>query len=604
MVERNQSKKNFFHLLRKHRKAVIAFVVVTLLSLGIEGVGVGALVSALDAWGDGGVIERIPVLGDLLRGLDALSLIQRVRLIAVGLLVVIVTQSALQYARNVLAIRLSATVEGELKDAVVQQIYEVSPSYINEQNSAHIASLLISETTRAAKLVFLAANIAAAFAILAMYAMVMLVMSWQLTLVAVVLLCGFAYCSRLLIPPAKLHGAGGALVASQRRLHSVTVESLSTVKLAHLYSQEKQCIQRFRNVTRDYLRDSFVSEENIVRTKPLLNTFAVVGLVTLLIAATFFADKDSNTWLANTSVFLLIVFRLLGPASELNANHAKFSNFFSSFVSISNFLKRHDKTYIQNGLLDSHPCRAAIHFENVSFSYSTDCEPVLRNLSFQIPYGKKTAIVGASGCGKSTIINLLARLYDPNEGVIRADEVDLRDLDLRSWRRRIAIVCQENLLFHSSVFENLKYARPDASEQEILEASELAQVDDFVRQMPAGYETIIGDRGVRLSGGQRQRLAIARALLADPEILILDEATSALDLETEARIQDAVNQYSRGRTSVVSAHRLSTIQDADKIIVLSKGQIVEEGTHVELMARESHYMQLVQTQSVDPEMSV
>ncbi|MDF1844572.1 MAG: ABC transporter ATP-binding protein [Rubripirellula sp.] len=599
MAELRQSNEPLFQLLRRHRKAVAVFVVVTLLSLGIEGVGVGALISILNAWGDSGVGDRIPLIGEFLSRFDALSLIQRVRVVAIGLLVVVISQAALVYARNVLAIRLSATVDEELKAAVVKQVYDVSLRYMNEQASPHIASLFLTETTRSAKLVFLVAKMAAASAILVMYAAVMLVMSWQLTVIAVVLLCGFAYASRLLVPASKLHGAGRSLVESSKRLHAVTNESLSSVKLAHLYSQEKECIDRFSDATNKYLRDFFVGEENIVRAKPLLSIFAVTGLVTLLITATFFAGSDSNAWLASTSVFLLIVFRLLSPASDLNSSHAMFNNFSSSFVAVKNFLKRDDKPYLQNGLLESHPCKSAIQFENVSFSYSKDCEPVLRNLTFQIPCGKKTAIVGASGCGKSTIINLLARLYDPDEGVIRADEVDLRDLELNSWRRRIAIICQESLLFHSSVLKNLKFARPNASEQEVLAAAELAQVDDFVRQMPAGYETVIGDQGVRLSGGQRQRLAIARALVADPEILILDEATSALDSETEQRIQDAVDQYSRGRTCVISAHRLSTIRDADKIIVLSKGQIVEEGTHAELMGRESHYTQLVQMQGVE-----
>ncbi len=599
MVERNQAYEPLFDLLQKHRKAVVIFIALTLLSLAVEGIGVGALASMLDAWGDGGFVDRIPILGDLRSWVNALPLTQRVRLVALGLLGVVITQSALRYARNVFSIHLSVTVDEELKAAVVKQIYEVSLRYMNQQTSAHIASLLLMETTRSAKLVFLVANMAAAISILIMYAVIMLVMSWQLTLIAIVLLVGFAYASRLLIPASKLQSAGGAIVASRNRLHAVTVESLSSVKLAHLYSQEDQCIQRFSNATRNYLRDYFVSEENVLRTKPLLHIFAIVGLVTLLIAATFFADGNSNGWLASTSVFLLIVFRLLGPAADFNASHAMFSNLTSSFISVTEFLKREDKSYVPNGQIDSHACRSVIQFENVSFRYSSDCEPTLRNLSFQIPCGKKTAIVGASGCGKSTVINLLARLYDPDEGVIRADEVDLRDLDLSSWRSRIAIICQENLLFHCSIAENLKYARPDASEQDMLAASKLAQVDDFVRLMPDGYDTVIGDQGVRLSGGQRQRLAIARALLADPEILIMDEATSALDSGTEQRIQDAVDQYSQGRTAVISAHRLSTIRDADKIIVLSNGQIVEEGTHVELMARGNHYMQLVQAQNVE-----
>ncbi len=296
-------------------------------------------------------------------------------------------------------------------------------------------------------------------------------------------------------------------------------------------------------------------------------------------------------------MFLLIVFRLLGPATALNTSLAQLANLFPSFVPVHNFLDRADKPYTRSGSIKCKNLKNGIQFDNVSFRYDEQGDPALCNLSFEIPYGKKTAIVGASGSGKSTIINLLARLYDPDEGVILADSIDLRELETNSWRQGIAVVSQENLLFHSSVLENLKYSRPSATDEEAFAAAKLAQIDGFVQQLPNGYDTIIGDQGILISGGQRQRLAIARALIADPKFLIMDEATSALDSETERLIQEAVELYTKGRTALISAHRLSTVRDADNIIVLSNGSIVEQGTHIELMAYESHYKQLVQAQN-------
>lgn len=600
MADTNHSYKLLLPLLRKHRRIVIVFIAATLTSLAIEGLGVGAVVSMLDAWGDGGVVDDLPILGELRQRVDAMTLIHRVRLVAIVLLVIVVAESTLHYGKNMLALRLSLAVEAGLKSAIIDQVYHLSIRYINQQSSSHLASLLLSETARAAKLLFLVATMGASLAILSMYAIIMLMISWKLTLLAGVLLCAFSYPSRLLVPTSRLAHAGGAIVASQKRLHALIAESLASVKLAHLYSQEQQSIKRINEVTGTYLKDKYASEENTYRTRPLMNVFAVLGLVSLLIAGSFFAENDNDTWLASTSVFLLIVFRLLSPATALNSSHAQFANLFPAFLSVHAFLDHEKKPYLKSGNLKCNELRSGIQFENVSFSHTDQGEPALRDLSFEIPYGKKTALVGASGCGKSTIINLLARLYDPDEGTIRADAIDLRDLEINSWRKGIAVVSQENLLFHSSIIDNLKYARPNATDKEALAAAKLAQIDDFVQLLPNGYDTVIGDQGILLSGGQRQRLAIARALIADPRLLIMDEATSALDSETERLIQESVALYSKGRTSVISAHRLSTVRDADNIIVLSKGRIVEQGTHIELMAYASHYKKLVQTQNVTP----
>jgi ATP-binding cassette, subfamily B, bacterial MsbA len=597
MADPNPSYKLLLPLLRRHRKAVIVFVAVILTSLAIEGLGVGAVISMLDAWGDGGIVDRIPILSELRSQVNALTLTQRVRLVAMVLLAVVVADSVLQYAKNMLSLRLSISVDAELKSAFIKQVYAVSLRYINQQSSSHLASMLLAETTQAARLLFLIATIVASLVVLAMYAIIMLAISWKLTLLATGLLCIFAIPSRLLVPVSKLNSAGGAIVASRKQLYAITSESLTSVKLAHLYSQEQARIRLVNEAANDYLHDLQMSNENVCRTKPLLNIFAVVGLVSLLVAGSFFAESGDDSWLASTSVFLLIVFRLLGPATALNTSHAQLANLFPSFVSVHNFLNRADKPYTRSGNIKCKDLKNGIQFDNVSFRYDEQGEPALRNLSFEIPYGKKTAIVGASGSGKSTIINLLARLYDPDEGVIRADSIDLRELETNSWRQGIAVVSQENLLFHSSVLENLKYSRPNATDEEAFAAAKLAQIDDFVQQLPNGYDTIIGDQGILISGGQRQRLAIARALIADPKFLIMDEATSALDSETERLIQESVELYTKGRTALISAHRLSTVRDADNIIVLSNGSIVEQGTHIELMAYESHYKQLVQAQN-------
>ena len=231
----------------------------------------------------------------------------------------------------------------------------------------------------------------------------------------------------------------------------------------------------------------------------------------------------------------------------------------------------------------------------MSFSYDP-ATPVLRHLDFEVRKGQILAIVGPSGAGKSTLVDLLPRFYDPTQGGIFLDGADLRDLDLKSLRQLMGIVTQETILFHGSVRDNIAYGLQGVPEEKLRQAAQAANAHRFITEMPEGYDTMIGERGVKLSGGQRQRLAIARALLKNPPLLILDEATSALDSESEVLVQQAIERLMANRTSFVIAHRLSTILHADQIIVLDRGRIVQRGTHEELLAQSGIYQKLYKMQ--------
>ncbi|MBQ5601038.1 MAG: ABC transporter ATP-binding protein, partial [Phascolarctobacterium sp.] len=236
-----------------------------------------------------------------------------------------------------------------------------------------------------------------------------------------------------------------------------------------------------------------------------------------------------------------------------------------------------------------------VSFNNVSFAYNTD-EPILDNVSFSATPGQVVALVGPSGAGKSTVASLLPRFYDVTGGSIVIDGLDIREVTMESLREQVGIVPQETMLFNGSVYDNILYGRLDATEEEVMAASRAANAHNFITELPNGYDTQLGDRGVNISGGQRQRIAIARAILKNPQILILDEATSALDTESERVVQEALDRLMVGRTSFVIAHRLSTIKNADKILVMEKGKIVEEGNHDELMAKDGLYAHLYQIQ--------
>ena len=236
-----------------------------------------------------------------------------------------------------------------------------------------------------------------------------------------------------------------------------------------------------------------------------------------------------------------------------------------------------------------------IEFKNVYFGYKA-YNPVLKDVSFSIKQGEMIGIVGHSGVGKSTLINLVMRLYDATSGQVLIDGTDVRDISQNSLRSQVGVVLQETYLFSGTVLDNIRYAKPDASFEEIVNAAKTANCHDFITRMPDGYNTVVGERGYNLSGGERQRIAIARAILHDPKILILDEATASLDTQTEKQIQDALDRLIKGRTTIAIAHRLSTLANADRLIVLKKGRVAEIGTHTELLQSKGVYYELVMAQ--------
>ena len=321
-----------------------------------------------------------------------------------------------------------------------------------------------------------------------------------------------------------------------------------------------------------------------------IDFFAGLGTVSVVLFGGLMALKDQMS-IADITGFLLYVTSFYEPVMRLNRLNESLQQALAASDRYFEVLDTESDIHDAPGAVELESVEGYITYENVYFNY--DEVPVLKNINLEINPGEMVALVGPTGVGKTTMANLIPRFYDPGKGRILADGIDVRAVKISSLRRHISMVLQDVFLFNGTVAQNIAYGSPGATLEEIVEAAIAAGADEFIREMPNGYDTHIGERGVRLSGGQKQRLAIARALLYDAPILILDEATSSVDTETEAKIAAALERLMGGRTTIVIAHRLSTIRHADRIIVLDDGEIVEEGTHAELVAMNGLYTKLV-----------
>ncbi|MBK8467038.1 MAG: ATP-binding cassette domain-containing protein [Chloracidobacterium sp.] len=383
-------------------------------------------------------------------------------------------------------------------------------------------------------------------------------------------------------------------------LNDTAQETLANQTIVKAYSAEGREKERFSTVAKVIARANLRSAQIAATSPPAIEIIGVIAIIVLI----FVGLREINLSRMDPAqffTFLFFLFRSYDPMRKISRQHNEITKAFSAARDVWSILDV-DETLPEKPDADElQPLKNSIRIENVSFSYRNSKRKILQNIDLEVPKGSVVALVGESGGGKSSLIKLVQRLYDPTEGRITWDGTDLRDAKVLSLKKQLALVTQETVLFNDTIYQNIAYGRPDADLSEVKAAAEIAYADEFINQLPQKYDTVVGERGTLLSGGQRQRIAIARAVLVNAPVLILDEATSALDTESETLVQKALANLMQNRTSIVIAHRLSTIRKADNIVVMKNGKIVEMGTHDELLDHGGTYKLLYELQFADKE---
>jgi subfamily B ATP-binding cassette protein MsbA len=421
---------------------------------------------------------------------------------------------------------------------------------------------------------------------------ILVYLNWRLTAVTVVILTtfgvGMATAFKRLRPLFRDRGQINAEVTGRLG------ESLGGVRIVKAYTAEKREELVFAKGAHRLLRNVAQSLTGVSAIGAFSGlVIGAIGIAMMLVGGS--AIRAGTMTIGDFVWYLSMIAVITMPVIQLANIGTQMTEAFAGLDRIREIRKMATEDQEDANRLPMPDTRGEVEFDDVTFEYNEGA-PVLKHVSFRAPAGSTTALVGSSGSGKSTLISLVMAFNRPQSGRLLVDGSDLGNVKLRDYRGHLGVVLQDNFLFDGTIAENIAYAKPHAAREEIKAVSRIAHCDEFVEGFEKGYDTIVGERGVRLSGGQRQRVAIARAILADPKVLILDEATSSLDSESEAFIQDGLRALRRGRTTFVIAHRLSTIQSADQILVLEAGEIVERGTHTELIARGGRYRQLYDKQ--------
>ena len=520
---------------------------------------------------------------------------ESLRVLCVTILSVFFGKNIFLYIKNYLLRIVELSLVRDIRNKLYAHIQSLSLGYFNRQKTGNITSIVINDVEH------LQIALGATFQKLFVepinvitFVSLLFIISWKLALIALIIipLAGIA-----------VIGIGKSIRRKSRRtqkkvadIMQILSETLSSIRIVKAFANEKNEVSKFSKESKNYFNLLLRRGRLDLLAGPITESFGVViGVILLWYGGTeVLMQRGLNP--EDFIRFILILFSILGPIKQMGNVNLRIQTGYASAERIFSLLDTPKDIIERSNPLQLKSFNKHIEFKNLSFEYEESEGLVLSNINFKINKGEVVAIVGPSGAGKSTIADLIPRFYDPKDGEILIDQENIKKLSLASLRKNMGIVTQDVILFNDTIKNNIAYAQPKATMESIINACKAANALEFIEEIPEGFEAIIGERGVKLSGGQKQRIAIARALLKNPPILILDEATSSLDTESEKKVQTAIEALLKDRTALIIAHRLSTVQTANKIITIEKGRISEIGTHDELYSNDGLYRKLYDIQ--------
>lgn len=516
------------------------------------------------------------------------------------IVIIAVASNLFLYFQGFFMAYVQQSVIRDFRNRLFEKYQQLSLSYFHHQRTGQLISRVTNDVIVLNETIDLGFNrlVTDSFSVLLLSTFLVL-LSWKLTVLAFLvmpLVFGFIY-----FMGKKLRKYSARSQEKMADVNSVLEETVSNIRIVKAYAMEKYETGKFFGATNDFFR-ALVKMTRVRHLASPVNEILITGagIVILFFAGTRIIEGQGELDAGDFMTFVIAMFSIIKPAKTLLSIHVKIQEGMAAAERIFKVLDAPITVKESPAPKTITNFESIIKFDKVSFSYNRS-QPVLKDISFEVKKGQVIALVGPSGAGKSTLFDLLPRFYDPTDGTISIDQTDIKELRLDDLRRLLGIVTQETYLFNETIKANIAYGIKNISMDEIEKAAQAANAHDFISGFEDGYDTLVGNRGVRLSGGQRQRIAIARALLKNPQILIFDEATSALDTESELLVQEAIDRLMANRTTLVIAHRLSTIKHADRILVIDQGRLAEIGTHRELIEKEGLYRRLYMMQFKEKE---